>query len=112
MKKIRICLALVLICAVCISICACGLNKEDVIGVWSCTYEFDGSEFYNEFTLSADGTYSKTVHKNGSISSNESGTWTIEGNKVCLFESENSANTEYTYRGGKLINADHKFTKK
>ena len=111
MKKIRFCLTLVLLCAICISLCACGLSEEQVVGTWSSTYEFYGSNFNNSFTLSADGTYSRTVYKDGVLSPSESGTWTIEGNKVCLFKDDNSSNPEYTYKGGKLVNGGHTFTK-
>ena len=111
MKKCKIFAAITLLCAICVSFCACGLSEEDVIGTWSCSYEFNGDDFYVEFILSENGEYSKIYIKNNSLSDSENGTWSIEGRKVCLFENENNSNPEYKYKDGKLINGGHEFTK-
>ena len=37
MKTSRIVVALLLVCVVCFSLCACGISREEAIGTWSGT---------------------------------------------------------------------------
>lgn len=112
MKTSRILVAFLLVCAVCFSLCACGISREDAIGTWSGTYVYNGSTFSCAFVLSADGTYAEATYKDGSLSSTESGTYEVKSNKVILHENGNmGTSTVYKYKGGKLVNNGHEFTK-
>lgn len=73
---------------------------------------FNGSSFSCAFVLSADGTYAEATYKDGSLSSTESGTYEVKSNKVILHENGNmGTSTVYKYKGGKLVNNGHEFTK-
>ena len=102
-----------MVAAICFSLCACGISRDEAVGTWSGTYEYNGNQFAVAFVLKGDGDYSKVVYKNGSLSSAEEGTWEVQGGKVILHENGNmGSSTKYTYKGGALVNNDHKFYKK
>lgn len=110
--KMKSLLAILLICAFCLPLCACGISEEEAVGTWSGTYEYNGSSFSVAFVLSANGQYAKAVYKNGSMSSSETGTWEIGGGDVLLHKNgDSSTATRYEYKGGALVNNDHKFYK-
>ena len=44
---------------------ACAPTEEEVAGFYTGSYTYQGNEFYVEIELAEDGTYSKTVEKNG-----------------------------------------------
>lgn len=73
---------------------------------------YNGSSFSCAFVLSADGTYAEATYKDGSLSSTETGTYEVKGSKVILHENGNmGTSTVYKYKGGKLVNNGHEFTK-
>ena len=112
MKKIKIMILVALVCLICISLCACGISKEDAVGLWSGTYVYEGNQFACAFVLTEGGDYYKETFKNGSLSSSEIGTYEVKNGKVILHEDGNMGiSTEYKYSGGKLVNNGHKFTK-
>ena len=112
MRKIKSMIAVLLLVALCVSLCACGISKSEAIGTWSGTYEYNGNQFAVAFVLSEDDTYAEAVYKNGSLSSTEVGTWEIKGGEVVLHENGNTGiSTCYKYRGDALVNNDHKFYK-
>ena len=112
MRKIRLFIAAILICAVCLSLCACGLKKSDAVGVWSGTYTYNGNQFSCGFVLDQDGSYAKITYKNGSLSSSETGTYEVKGGKVILHkDGKSGVSTEYKYKGGNLVNSGHKCCK-
>lgn len=112
MKTCKILVAAMLICAVCLSLCACGISKAEAVGTWSGSYVYNGNLFSRAFVLAADGTYSEATYKNGSFSDSEIGTYEVKGGKVILHEDGNmGVATEYKYKGGKLVNNGHEFSK-
>lgn len=112
MKKTRSILALALVCMLCVTLCACGINEEEAVGTWSGTYVYNGNSFAVAFVLSADGNYSSVIYQNGSFHSSEEGTWEIDAGDVVLHENGNMGiATRYEFKGGKLVNNDHEFTK-
>ena len=112
MKTCRIAVALVLLCAVCLSLCACGISKKNAIGTWQSSYVYEGNTFNVTFVLDDDGDYNKVVVKNGAISKVESGTYEIKGGKVVLHaDGDDNVATKYTYKNGKLVNNNHEYVK-
>ena len=112
MKKMKSLIAVILVCAICLTLCACGIKKEDAIGTWVGSYVYNGNQFTRAFTLSADGTYAEVTYKNGEFSSTETGTYEVKGGKVILHENGNMGiSTTYKYKGGALVNNDHEFYK-
>jgi hypothetical protein len=112
MKKYQSLIAVVLLVALSLSLCACGISREEAIGAWSGTYVYNGNTFSVAFVLSADGNYAKTSYKNGDFNKAETGTWEIDGGKVVLHENGNTGHSVvYKYQGDALVNNDHKFYK-
>ena len=111
--KIRSLVAVVLVCALCFTLCACGISKDEAVGTWSGSYSYEGNAFSVAFVLSADGEYTKLMYKNGAYYKAESGTGEIEGGDVLLHENGNEGvSTIYKYKGDALVNNDHKYYKK
>ena len=110
MKKI---LAIGIVLIICISLCACGISKEEAIGTWSASWVYNGNNISSAFVLEVDGTFSEVTYRNGSLSSTLTGTYEIEGSKVFLYENGNKGSfMEFKYSGGALVNAGHKYYKK
>lgn len=104
--------AIILVFAICVCLTACGISKEDAVGTWSGTYEYNGNLFAVAFVLDADGDYAKATYKNGSLSSIEEGTWEIDGGKVVLHKDGNTGvSVIYSYKNGALVNNKHEFYK-
>ena len=105
-------IAIILVCVICLSLCSCGISKEEAIGVWSGSYVYNGNQFSSGFVLSADGTYIQITYKNGNLNSAEEGTYEVKGGKVILHENgDMGISCEYKYKGGKLVNNGHEFYK-
>ena len=112
MRKIKSLVAVVLLCVICFSLCACGISKKEAIGTWGGSYTYKGNKFVRTFVLGADDEYAEVTFKNGSMSSSEVGTYEVKGNKVILHKDGNKGiSTIYKYKGGKLVNNDHEFSK-
>ena len=112
MKNYKILVAIILICSICLGLCACGISKHDAVGTWVGTYVYNGNQFSRSFVLSADGTYAEVTYKNGALSDSEIGTYEVKGGKVILHENGNmGTSTEYKYKGGALVNNKHEFYK-
>ena len=105
-------LALILLVVLCLSLAACTASKDDLVGTWSGSWEYEGNLFVETFTLTENGTYTSTLYKNGNLNKTESGTYEIDGNTVDLHPTGEGSWTSYDYKGGKLINNDHEFTKR
>lgn len=113
MKKIVSIVALVVLFSLCLSLCACGIEKKDVVGTWGGSYTYEGNSFSVGLALTDGGDYAKVTYKNGSLKSEESGTYEIDGRKVKLHPDGNkNSTTEYKYKDGTLENNGHKLTKK
>lgn len=105
-------ISIILVCILCLSLCACGISEDEAVGTWSGAYEYNGNDFATAFTLEENGDYIKITFKNGSLSSSETGTWEVKGGKVILHEGGNKGvSTEYKYKGEALVNNKHEFTK-
>lgn len=113
MKKIKSLISIILVCVLCVSLCACGgISREDAIGTWSGAYTHNGVSYSRAFALSPTGEYTEASYKNGSFNGTENGTWEIKGRKVILHPDGNTGiSVVYKYKGGKLVNAAHEFTK-
>ena len=113
MKIAKKLISIVLVCLLCLSLCACGISEDKAVGTWTGSYVYNGNSFSVAFILNADGNYSYASYKNGSFNKAESGTWEIKGGKVILHENGNvGISTKYKYKGGALVNNDHQFYKK
>ena len=108
-KKLLALSLVVIMC--CVFLCACGISKEDAVGIWSSSYVYDGNNFTNTFVLDSNGEYSKVIYENGTLSRAEDGTWEIDGGKVILHKNGDMGSTEYKYKGDALVNNDHYFYK-
>lgn len=112
MKKFKLTVVVALIIAMCVSMTACGLSKEDVVGTWSGGYVHEGSTYGVAFILNSDGSYTKAVYKDNGMDSIDIGTYTVKGKKVTLDSNYNAGTITYKYKGGALVNNGHEFTKK
>lgn len=113
MKKIRILVAVALICSMCLCLCACSsIKKEDITGSWNSTYYYQGNEYACMVTLSDDGSYHYTLFKDGLLSTIEDGTYAIKGEKVLLYRN-GSKDTARTFKaeGEYLVNNGNNFAR-
>lgn len=108
MKKI---ISMLLVVAIALSLCACGLDLGDVVGVWVAQYTYNGNEFSVSIHLNADGTYQKTIFSNGSFKDAVFGSYSLDGKTLILYENNPPSQTEYKYRGGDFVNNGHHFSK-
>ena len=112
MRNFKRFISLALVCMLCISLCACGISRDEAVGTWSGTYVYNGSTFAVAFVLESNGDYAKATYKDGEFRSAESGTWEIKSGKVYLHKDGNTGtSTIYKYQGKALVNNDHKFYK-
>ncbi len=112
MKKFKVLIAAVLLCSICLSLCACSIDKEEVLGTWSAVYVHNGNSIAVTFTLSEDGNYHYVLFKNGLLNTVEDGTYDIKGSKVNLHPDGNEGISRvYKSKGDTLVNGDHAFTK-
>lgn len=113
MKKIKILVAVALLCSICLSLCACSsLKKEDITGTWSATYYYQGNEYACTFTLSDDGGYHYTLFKDGLLSTIEDGTYAIKGEKVMLYRNgSKEISRTFKSEGEYLVNNGNNFAK-
>ena len=116
MKNKKVWIIVSAVAVVCICVCAglwLGGNKPlEPVGTWSSSYTYNGSEFFSSIVLSDDGTYIKETYKDGSVSSNETGTYEVYEGRVLLYKNGNKTTAmEFTYQDGSLYNNDHKFVK-
>ena len=115
MKKmgriLSLCLVIVMVAG---AMTACGIEKEELIGTWSGSYEYEGNQFTVAIVFTATQ-YSKVVMKNGSISSSDVGDYEISGREVKLYASDSLTYhgtwTTYKYSGGQLENNGHYLSK-
>lgn len=112
MKKFRSFISVILLCAICLGLCACGISEDEAVGTWVGSYTYEGNQFTSSFVLTDDKTYVKVTMKDGALSSTENGTYEIKGNKVILHKDGNMGiSITYKYKRGNLVNNDHKFSK-
>lgn len=90
----------------------CGsVSSGDLIGTWSGSWEYEGKQINASIQFERNGDYEKVTYTDGSLSSTENGTYTIEGNKVILKDNQFGSNSPYTYSGGKLKQNKHTYAK-
>lgn len=112
MKKFASVIALVVLLSLFLSLCACSIEKKDVVGSWGGTYTYEGNSFSVGIALGNDGNYAKVVYKNGSSNSSETGTYEIDGRSVILHPNGDKGHSiEYKFSGGSLENNGHKLSK-
>ena len=113
MRKTKSAAALVLLLALCLSLAACTVAKEDVAGTWTGSWTYNGNSFVEAIVLTKEGKYASAVYKNGEHYKTESGTYEISGTEVLLHPNGDKGQaTPYKYKSGKLVNNGHEFTKK
>ena len=90
----------------------CGsIASGDLIGVWSGSWEYEGKQINSSIQFERNGDYEQVTYTDGSLSSTEDGTYTIEGNKVILKDNQFGSTSPYTYSGGKLKQNNHSYSK-
>ncbi len=110
-RNISLCLVIVLLIGI---LAACGISKDELVGSWTGTYTYNGNRFDVAIVFKSSGSYSKATMKNGTLSSTETGDWEIKGGKVILYSDAatyHGVSTTYNYKGGKLENNNHYFSK-
>lgn len=116
MKKTlkALCLGLVVV-FVLSTFTACGISKEEAVGMWECSYTYEGSSYYALFELESDGTFAKVTLKDGNYNTYTSGDWELEGRTLKLYDSEaltyHGQWMEFKYKNGGFENGDHLYTK-
>lgn len=110
-------LSLILAIVLCVSLCACGSNDE-ICGTYVGTWKNNkGAEVRNVVVLYPDATYEEVTYIDGEIYDDSTGVgdFEIHGRKVKLYPSDcivyHGKYTEYTYRGGALVNNGNKLIK-
>lgn len=112
MKKLNSIAALVVLFSLCLSLCACGIEKKEVVGTWTGSYTYEGNSFTVVIVLTDGDTYAKATRKNGGTPKMESGTYELDGRTLVLHPNgDKSSATEYKYKSGTLENNGHKLTK-
>ena len=90
----------------------CGsITSGDLIGVWSGSWEYEGKQINSSIQFERNGDYEKVTYTDGSLSSTDDGSYTIEGNKGILKSNQNGSTSPYTYSGGKLKQNNHTYSK-
>ena len=117
MKKIIKITSICLILTLALSfLVGCSVDKQEVVGTYVGSYEYNGNIFTKTIGLDNDGTYTELTLKNGEYSSLESGDYEIKGSKIRLYDSDSATYhgswTEYKYKNGTIENNDHVYTKK
>lgn len=109
MKKL---VSLLMVCIMVLSMTGCSVAKEEVVGTWTGSWVYNGNSYTEAIVLSEDNTYATAMYKNGEYYKAEVGTYEIDGRSVDLHPDGNEGTTTpYDYKGGKLVNNDHEFTK-
>lgn len=111
MKLCRRLLALLMVCAMCVSLCSCGVSEADVVGTWNSEYTYDGVLINKTVMFKEDGSYREVVYRDGRYARTEGGTYEINGRKVIATSDRTKASTTYKYRGGTLVNTGHEYVK-
>ena len=95
-----------------ISKIAAGSTSSGESGLWSGTWQFEGKGINAVILFGANSDYIKAVYADGKLSSAETGTYEIKGNKLILYLNGSKGNiTEYDYNGSSLKNNGHIMTK-
>ncbi len=113
MKTIKKLTILTLVLTLCVSLFAgCSApEKEDVVGVWTSTWTYNGNNFVCALILSDDFTYIENVSKNGAPATFEFGTYEIDGNEVICQPRGEIYWTVYKWKNKHLVNGDHIYYK-
>ena len=111
-NRAKVSLILVSVLIITILLCGCGsVSSGDLIGVWSGSWEYEGKQINSSIQFERNGDYEQVTYTDGSLSSTEDGTYTIEGNKVILKDNQFGSTSPYTYSGGKLKQNNHSYSK-
>ena len=109
-KTIAMLLAVIMIMSMCVSLSACGNNKNDYVGVWkkpSGYYDYKGDIIYNYMYIYKDGT--GDFYHNGSHGSPF--TWEVEDDYLVITDSNINGGTiikKYTLSGNQLLDKQGK----
>lgn len=104
-------LSVILLVVLCLSLASCAVTKKDLVGTWTGSWTYEGNAIERTIVLEDDGTYRSTIYQNGSFAKAESGVYEIDGNSISLHETGEMGYSVFDYKGGKLVNGDHKFVK-
>lgn len=92
-----------------------GLEEDDVVGMWSGSYSYNGNSYSVAFELKENGRYSKATFKNGRMHDFEVGDWDVKGGSVYLYDDSSvtyhGSYMKYSYFFGQLGNNSHYFSR-
>lgn len=112
LKAISLCTVLVMLLSL---LAGCSVSKDDLVGTWTGSWEYNGKKITSAIVFKADGTYGMSTLSGWDVSSSEAGEYEIKGNKVILYDSSSAVYhgnyMELTYRNGKLENNGHYYSK-
>ncbi len=87
------------------------LEKNDVVGVWTGSYTYNGNSYTVSISLKENGDYAKLMYKNGYYYSFETGDYEVSGNSIRLYDSSaltyHGVSTKYSYFFGRIQNNGH-----
>ena len=105
-------IAFVLVLVLCLSLAACAISNEELVGVWVGEWNYEGNNYKRGIVFNSDGSYVSVLNKNGSLHESEEGTYEIDGKNVDLHpDGDQGHTTPFKYRSGKLYNGDNKYIK-
>ena len=106
----------ILVLAMMLSLCACGVKEEDVLGLWQretvyLSYYDCETVLYIVFADTGEYMQMLVSHDLGDLLNMDTGVWEIiDGEIVCYDEEDPYAATIFQYDNGKLQNGDFEFT--
>lgn len=101
--------ALILILSLCFSLAACA-TEENVVGTWEGEWSYMGVDRREILDIYEDGTYFEVIYRNGVYSSDEAGTWALDGRELELYH--DGFITPFDIKGNSLIQDEIKLKKK
>ncbi len=106
MKTVKIAIVMLLIFSLGLSMVACAISKEDVVGTWKGSWNYNGYRYSKTLVLKSDGSYSFDLNRDGRLYDDETGLYEVDGNKVTLYPHYGNGKTVYTYDDDKLVSGE------
>ncbi len=85
-----------------ISIVACSISKEDIVGTWKGTWYVDGNRLEAKLVIKSDESYYCIMYRNNNLYKEESGSYVIDGDKITLRPYSGEPGTIYFFEDGAL----------
>ena len=104
-------LTLVAVCLITLLI-SCTDSTEKAAGKYVGSYTEDGSSYQVSIILTKQGTYARTIHKDGEPHSSIAGYYSLENSVIRLYDKKDRLTySEYQYHSEKLEQNGHFFEK-